>query len=218
VEVVKAQLTDARAAHDYEMTLLAHHTLLAPFDAVIVERLSELGTVIKPGDPIFTLVARETVWARAFIDESRAGYIEVGQPAEVHLRSLPRQTFKARVERIGIESDRVSEERRVYVKCEQCPPSFHLGEQAEVLITVAKLDKARLVPEIAVQGFDGAKGTVWIVENGRLKRRTLPFRHRTEDARLEVADGAADQIQIVSEIGSGFREGRPAHILAERGQ
>ena len=33
----------------------------------------------------------------------------------------PNQVFQARVVRIGIESDRVSEERRVYVKCEQCP-------------------------------------------------------------------------------------------------
>ncbi len=94
------------------------------------------------------------------------------------------EVFPARVVRIGIESDRVSEERRVYVKCEQCPVRFHLGEQAEVLITVATLPKARLVPETAVTGYDGTKGTVWTVENGRLKRRVVSFGHRTEDARL----------------------------------
>ena len=98
---------------------------------------------IKAGDPIFTLVAAGSIWALAYIDESRAGAIKEGQPAEVRLRSLPHQVFPARVVRIGIESDRVTEERRVYVKCEQCPVRFHLGEQAEVLITVATLPKAQ---------------------------------------------------------------------------
>ena len=119
---------------------------------------------------------------------------------------------------IGIESDRVNEERRVYVKCGQCPPQFHLGEQAEVLITVAHLDRALLVPEAAVQGFDGTTGTVWMVENGQLARRALTFRYRTEDARLEVVGGLPDQAQIVAAPGAGFREGRAARVVAETGK
>jgi HlyD family secretion protein len=171
--------------------------------------------VIKAGDPIFTLVAPETVWGLAYIDESRVGPVAEGQTAVVRLRSLPQQTFEAKVVRIGIESDRVNEERRVYVKCELCPPRFFLGEQAEVLITVAHLDQALLVPEAAVQGFDGTKGTVWTVENDRLRQRTLTFRYRTEDARLEVVDGLPDEAQIVAAIGPGFREGRWARVTAE---
>ena len=61
------------------------------------------------------------MWALAYVDESRAGAIKEGQPAEVRLRSLPQQVFPAKVVRIGLESDRVSEERRVYVKCDVCP-------------------------------------------------------------------------------------------------
>lgn len=64
------------------------------------------------------------------MDESRAGGVEVGQAAEVRLRSLPHETFAGHVARIDIESDRVSEERRVHVACDRCPPRFHLGEQA----------------------------------------------------------------------------------------
>src|SRR3546814_1241233 len=37
------------------------------------------------------------------------------QPADVRLRSLPQQVFNGHVTRIDIESDRVSEERRVYI-------------------------------------------------------------------------------------------------------
>lgn len=215
VEVAKAQVADGRAQLAYEKAILDQHTLTAPFDALVVDRQRELGTVIKAGDPIFTLVARDSIWALAYIDESRAGAIREGQPVEVRLRSLPNQAFPARVLRIGIESDRVSEERRVYVKCEQCPVRFHLGEQAEVLITVATLAKARLVPESAVSGYDGAKGTVWTVEDGRLKRRVVTFGHRTEDSRLEVRGGIPDGAAVVTEVNASLQEGRAARVTQE---
>lgn len=218
VAVTRAQLADAQAQVEFERILLDHHTLIAPFDAMVVERHRELGTVIKAGDPIFTLVAPETIWALAYVDESRAGAIVEGQPVKLRLRSLPQLVFDARVERIGIESDRVSEERRVYVKCERCPPRFHLGEQAEVLITVATIDKAILVPEAAVSRFDGKKGEVWTVESGRLIRREVGFRHRTEDSRLELITGLPEQAQVVTALESGFREGRAARIIVEARQ
>ena len=192
--------------------------LIAPFDAMVVDRSRELGAVIKAGDPIFTLVAPETVWVLAYIDESRAGPIVEGQPAIVRLRSQPRERFDAKVVRIGVESDRASEERRVYVKCDQCAPQFYLGEQAEVLVTVAHLDRALLVPEAAVQGFDGSKGTVWTVEDGRLVRRVLTFRYRTENGRLEVVGGLPDKAQVVAATGPGFVEGRSARIVGEAGR
>jgi HlyD family secretion protein len=215
IEVARAQLTDAKAQLAYERAILEQHTLVAPFDALVVDRQKELGSVIKAGDPIFTLVAVGSIWALAYIDESRAGAIREGQPAEVRLRSLPSEVFPARVVRIGIESDRVSEERRVYVKCDQCPVRFHLGEQAEVLITVATLPKARLVPEAAVSGYDGTKGTVWTVESGRLKRRLVTFGHRTEDSRLEIKGGLPPDVDVVTQISTSLQEGRAARAIRE---
>jgi HlyD family secretion protein len=116
---------------------------------------------------------------------------------------------------MGIESDRVTEERRVYVKCEQCPVRFHLGEQAEVLITVAVLPKARLVPEAAVTGYDGTKGKVWTVEEGRLKRRVVSFGHRTEDARLEIVEALPQGVEVVTMVDAALRDGRAARAIGE---
>jgi HlyD family secretion protein len=199
IEVARAQFADATAQHDYERTILSRHVLAAPFDAVIVDRLRELGTVIKAGDPVFTLMENGSGWVLAYVDESRAGRIRLGQRAEVRLRSRPRETFEARVVRIGIESDRVSEERRVYVKCDHCPDTFHLGEQAEVLIDIATLPTAIMVPETAVHGFDNRTGAVWAIVNGRLEKRRVEFGHRAGDARLEYAGGLPAGAQIVIE-------------------
>lgn len=204
----KAQLTDARAQLQYEETMLRHRTLHAPYDAMVVERHKEPGTVIKAGDSIFTLIAVGSYWGLAYVDEARAGFISEGQLVDARLRSRPQDAFTGQVVRIGLESDRVTEERRVYIKGANPPPRVFLGEQVEFWITVATLDKALLVPEAAVHGFNGREGTVWTVDNGRLYRRLVKFRHRTEDARLEVVEGVPDGARVVTQVQSGFREGR----------
>ena len=213
IDVSEAQLADAQAALAYEKALLDNHVLIAPYDAVIVERHKEPGSVVKAGDSLYTLMAPETVWTLAYVDEERAGAIEEGQQAEVRLRSRPQETFQARVARIGIESDRVSEERRVWVKCEQCPPRVFLGEQAEVRVLVGRLDEALLVPEAAVSDYDGRTGTAWIVRNGRMEKIDLSFGHRTEDGRLQVTGGLPEGAQLVTSLQPGLKEGRRARVV-----
>lgn len=212
----KAQVADARAQLQFEETMLQHRTLAAPYDAVVIERHKEPGTVIKAGDPIFTLVAVGAFWGLAYVDEARAGFIEEGQVVEARLRSRPLESFTGRVIRIGLESDRVTEERRIYLRGENPPARVFLGEQVEFWITVATLDKALLVPEAAVHGYDGRKGRIWTVEAGRLQQRLVKFRHRTEDSHLEIVDGLPEGARVVTRRDDGMREGRSARIIEAR--
>jgi HlyD family secretion protein len=213
--VEKARLDDARALFAYEAAVLDQHELRAPFAAVVVERHVEPGTVVVPGEPVFTLVDPTTLWILAYIDEARAGGLALGQPAELRLRSLPAERFAVEVVRIGLESDRVTEERRVWLGCVTCPDQLYLGEQAEVLIETTRLEQALMVPEAAVSGFDGSQGTVWLVQDGRLEQARLGFGARSEDARLEVVAGLPEGALIVARPTAGLGEGRRARILEE---
>lgn len=213
IEVARALLADARAQLQFEETLLRHRTLFAPYDAIVIARHQELGTVVKPGDPIFTLIADDAYWGLAYVDEARAGFIQEGQKVDARLRSRPQDAFTGTVARIGLESDRVTEERRVFIKGDRPPPRIYLGEQVEFWITVAQLDQALLVPEAAVQGYDGLQGDVWTVESGRLQLRSVKFRHRTEDARLEILGDLPEGAYVVTRLQSGFREGRSARLV-----
>lgn len=134
------------------------------------------------------------------------------QTAEVRLRSLQGVAFRGKVARIGIESDRVSEERRVWVKCVDCPAEFHLGEQAEVIITAAVLPNALLVPEVMVTGFDGRSGTVWIAVNGRARRVGVTLGQRTLDGSIEVTGGLPPEAEVITGPPMGLREGRAVRI------
>lgn len=212
VSVARSNLDQAAALLAIEEARLAKYTLAAAFDGIVMARHKELGSALNANEPVFTIVDPASIWALAYIDEARAGSIEVGQPAVVTRRSAPDKKMNAKVVRIDIESDRVNEERRVYVRCGGCPLTFHLGEQAEVLITVATLPQARMVRIRSLTSVKGNEAVAWTVEAGRVQQRTISLGQRTLDGRIEILGGLPEGAEVVDGPTAGLKIGRKAII------
>lgn len=213
VQVANVLQEDASAQRQIDAVLLDQHELRAPFDARVVSRNKELGGVANAGEPVFTLIEPGSIWVRAYIDEASAGGLELGQPAKVRLRSEATVAFEAEIVRIDQENDRVTEERRVYVRCRKCGPQHqlrYLGEQAEVEIVKKVIPGGIFVPLKFVDGYDGRSGNVWLIENGRLTKRSLQLGDRLLDGRVHVLSELSPNTSIVLDSGSKLREGRAA--------
>jgi HlyD family secretion protein len=214
VSVARANLEQAKALLALEEARLAKYSLHAPFDALVMTRHKELGAALNANEAVFTLVDPATIWALAYIDEGRAGQIEVGQPAVVTRRSAPDLPMKAKVVRIDVESDRVNEERRIYARCSGCPLAFHVGEQAEMVITVARLSQARLVKRTALLKVQGRQATAWTVEDGKLRQRRVTLGERTIDGRVEIVSGLPEGAELVTAPTTGLTVGRRVVIAS----
>jgi HlyD family secretion protein len=212
VQVARAVIDDARAQRQLETATLDLHTLTSPYDAMVITRQKEVGSALAAAEPVFTLIDPQSVWVLAYVDESKSGEIQVGDPADIVLRSLPGRRFHGRVARIEIESDRVNEERRVQIAFDRLPDDFHLGEQAEVFITTVRLERAVLVPEAALSDMDHGRGTIWVVHDRRLEQAEVEIGHRLLDGRVEIAKGIPDGSVVVVKLQNGFWAGRPAMI------
>jgi HlyD family secretion protein len=208
VAVAQAAISDAKAQQEQETATFDFHTLTAPYDAMVITRQKELGTALAAGEAVFTIIDPKTVWVLAYVDETKAGEIAVGQPAEIVLRSQPSQRIAARVARLQPESDRVNEERRVEVAFNEIPANFNLGEQAEVYVTTVRLPEALLVPEAAIMGLGKNQGTVWTVEEGHLEQRQVTLGHRLLDGRYEITGGVPNKAAVVAQLRNGLRVGR----------
>jgi HlyD family secretion protein len=215
VLVAKAAIGDAKAQLQQQQATLDFHTLLAPYDAMVTARLKELGSALGAGQPVFTLIDPKTIWVLAYIDESKAGEIKLGEPTAIVLRSHPNVRLAGRVARIEPESDRVNEERRVEIAFDHIPAYANLGEQAEVYITTVHLAQALLVPEAAILDLSKDRGTVWTVENGHLQQRQVTLGHRLLDGRYEITAGVAAKAMVVTQLRSGLSVGRVARIASE---
>jgi len=218
IAVARAAIGDAKAQLQQEAATLDFHTLTTPYDAMVTARLKELGSALGTGEPVFTLIDPKSVWVLAYIDESKAAEIRVGEPAEIVLRSRPSQRLRGQVVRIEPESDRVNEERRVQIAFNHLADNFHLGEQAEVYITTVRLAQALLVPEGAIVGLGKDRGTVWTVEDGHLQQHEATLGHRLLDGRYEITGGLPDKATVVVQLRSGLRVGRAAKIAEGPGR
>lgn len=218
VAVARVLQDDAEAQRRIDAVLLDQHELRAPFDARVISRHKELGSVANAGEAVFTLIEPASVWIRAFIDETSAGGLQVGQTALVRLRSEPLNSFEAEIVRIDQENDRVTEERRVYVRCRECGPQHQvrfLGEQAEIEIVKGKVASGYFIPLKFVEGYDGRSGTIWLIRNGRLTKWKTPFAERLLDGRVRIAGDIPAGAAIVASDPAGLRAGRAARAATE---
>lgn len=218
--IARVQQEDAAAQHRIDRVLLEQHELRAPFDARVIARHKEVGSVANAGEAVFTLIEPNSIWVRAYVDEALAGGLAPGQTAFVRLRSEPTQVYEAEIVRIDQENDRVTEERRIYVRCRVCSPLHQirfLGEQAEVEVVKKIVDHGLFVPLKFVEKFDGRTGVVWTLENGRLKQRSVEIGERLLDGRVQIAGGVPDNVRVVADARSDLREGRRARSAQQPG-
>jgi HlyD family secretion protein len=213
VAVARATIGDAKAQQQQETATFDFHTLAAPYDAMVIARLKELGSALAAGEPVFSIIDPKSVWVLAYVDETKAGEIALDQPVEIVLRSQPGRRLAGHVARLQPESDRVNEERKIEVAFERIPADFNLGEQAEVYITTVHLAAARLVPQSAIEDLAKNSGTIWTLDDGRLQRRRVALGHRLLDGRYEIVGGLPETSVPIIELVGGLREGRAASAV-----
>ena len=144
---------------------------------MVTTRSKELGSALAAGEPVFTLIDPKSVWVLAYVDESKAGEIKVGQPAEIVLRSQPDQRVcgdaSPASSRRAIASTRSAGSRSHSTRCRT---NSTLGEQAEVYITTMQLQQPLLVPEAAIdrsqqESWNGLDGRGWTFAAARSDAR-----------------------------------------------
>lgn len=97
VEMAKGALNEARA-------YLKYSEVKAPFDAIIVERLVNIGDFAAPGRPLFRIIDPKDLRFECTLGESDALHIKKGDKVSVKLDSLNRQ-FEGEVAEISGGSD-----------------------------------------------------------------------------------------------------------------
>jgi len=147
IKVVKAKLNYTR--------------LYSPVAGLVVERLVEKGQSVAAAQPIVKVLDPRSLWIRAYIDERISGAIKVGQTASITLRSMPNAPFEGHVKRVDFQSDRVTQERVVYVGFDQPLNTFFLNEQAEVSILAETLSNAKTLPMSTFATYQKQSG-VWV--------------------------------------------------------
>lgn len=94
---LRANLKQAEAALGVSLTNFTDTEVYAPNEGIILTRIREPGTVVKQGDPVYTLSLIDPIWIRAFIPEPYLGIVYPGMIADVLTDTKGGKVYKGRV-------------------------------------------------------------------------------------------------------------------------
>jgi len=144
-----AQVDQARA----RMALLREHlkdtTLVAPFKGRVVDRLAAPGAYLQPGAGVVRLVSTDDVRVRFEVPEQDILRVAPGAAFEVRVPS-DASTVGGKVVGIGSEVDRNLRVIRVEGRLDRQPDGWLPGMYVEVVLDLATLKAATVVPTSAL--------------------------------------------------------------------
>jgi HlyD family secretion protein len=206
VDRAKAAVAEARKnlvvfqnTIDYHLARLEDTRILAPFDGLIIRRDRDPGDVVVPGASIFLLISTESLWVRAWVDETEMSKLAEGQKARVAFRAEPETAYGGRVARLGRETDRETREFLVDVAVERLPRNWSVGQRADVFIETARRDGALVVPAQLILRRQGETG-VMVARNGRAAWQPVEVGLRGQ-TRVEIISGLSAGEILVSALG-----------------
>lgn len=174
--------------------------LVASSAGVVVSREAEPGSTVVAGQAVLRLVDPASLWVKLRVDQGRSGGLAAGLPAQIVLRSRPAASVPGRVARVELQADSVTEERVAQVAFDSLPSGVAMGELAEVTLALPPTPEALLLPNAAVQHWQGETG-VWRLRGGSPEFAPVRLGLRSLDGQVQALDGlaAGDTVVVYSE-------------------
>lgn len=202
----RARLANARAR-------LAKTTIRSEVAGTVLTRNAEPGDLVQPGRVLFDIASAGDTEILVPLDEKNLEVLALGQQAQCVADAYPARPFPATVTFIAPRID--PQRGTVDIRLTVDPPPEFLRQDMTVSVNVetGRRERAIVVPNDALGAVVGNRAQVWLVVDGRARRREVELGLRgltqTEvtaglqvgdrilaDAEAEIAEG--DRLQVVS--------------------
>lgn len=149
-------------------TITPETAIFAPIDGTIVQRKAGPGQFITGGssDPVFIIGDLSSVWLTAYVRETEAPHVKLGQTLRFKVLSYPDRVFTANVSYVASSID--PNTRRLLVRATIENPDGVLRPEmfANVTIVTGQGDTSIAVPRIAVI-YEGQSARVWVANDDK---------------------------------------------------
>lgn len=195
------------AAFEETGKISAETPIYAPIEGTIVQRKIGPGQYVNAGngEPVFVVGDMSSVWLVAFVRETAASNVRVGQQVQFTVLSQPDQAYRGNLSYVATTLDPTT--RRLLVRATIPNPDGALKPEmfATVSIFTGEGDAYPAVSRDAVV-FEGSEAHVWVVNADKSveSRRIVPG----------ISDGGA--VQVLSGLQSGERVVSKGSLFIDR--
>jgi membrane fusion protein (multidrug efflux system) len=204
----RSRLESVRAELGVAERALRDANVRAPFAGWIARRDVSRGEYVRPGQPLFELVALDPIEVEFSLAERDSARVAVGQEVAVRVSPYPEETFQGQVTVISPTLDPRTRTLRVKAQIANADGRLRPGLFARADLGVARREGALLVPEEAVlQRADGE--VVFTVTPDDKAHRVLVKTGMQREGKVEIVTGLAAQDQVVVRGHSVLVDGAP---------
>ena len=179
----------------YYKSKLAETRLKAPFDALVIRRNREQGSIVNPGVSIMDIVDTSQIWASVWVDETAIDSIRPGMKADIVFRALPQQKFAGTVCRTSRETDRETREYRVDIAPDVLPENWVLGQRLEVFLHAGKVEDCLAVPSNLICREQN-RTFILVEEEGRIVERDVKIGVQTRE-QTQILSGLSISDRVI---------------------
>ncbi len=219
VEISAAAVDRLEAASRREQIILDRHTVYAPFDGLIADKLVEVGEWVETGNALFELVEIDRLRIEVAISQGHFARVDVGAPATISFDALPDRRFDGTVS-VKIPMGQVSTRTfPVRISLSNEDRLIAPGMSARVRLRLDGAGDSTLLPRDAViRKADGTE-SVWVLEEqeGLLMVKSVPVQTgRAVGDNVELLDGSvAAGDRVVLRGNERLRSEQVVHITDE---
>ena len=201
VAKVRAQGAEAQAAYDAAEDALRKSSVHAPFDGIVYSVPVRQGAYVQTGDLLLQVGDLSRMLVRTFVDEPEIGRLAAGQKIEVTWDALPDRLWRGSVSTVP-STVKLRGARNVgEVTCTVDNQDLRLLPNVNVGVTIITAEQSHVltVAREAVR-MDDTKPYVYLVEDGRLKRREVQVSLQNL-TRVEITGGLPeDSVVALSSV------------------
>jgi multidrug efflux system membrane fusion protein len=221
VTVVEARIPGAEAQLEEAQLALADATLRAPVDGVVLRRTIEVGSLVGPGAPAFSIMDVRTVKVIFGAPDSIMGILRIGQQLPVTSEAVPGGDFSGRITRISSAADPRSRVFEVELSVPNPGGRLKPGMVAALEVQRGRNPGAApepVVPLTAILRAPDRKDlyAVFVVEDSRGTATARSRSVRLGEAlgnRIAVLEGLRAGDRVVTHGATLIRDGQPVQVI-----
>jgi len=195
VEAIRAETRQADAEEDATRARLDDHTIRAPFDGSVVERLVQVGEAVNVNQPVARMVDTSRLRIVFYVNERDIASFPAGSVFRLRLPAAPGKVFEVPVVHVARAADEATRLFRVEGELANADLSLRGGLTGEITARVGLYENQLFVPTACVR-LEGSGATVL---------RVAPGEGGPESVRVRVGEELDGFYPVLEGLSAGDR-------------
>ena len=219
VKIAEAVFQRQLAEEQKQQAIVNRHTIKAPFNGVISEKLTEVGEWIDTGKPVLTLIAMGDLQVDFQVPQELYSQINNKSQITISLDAIPDKTFEGKIDALVPVSDPDARTFLIRTNLETDIVNMTPGMSAQGMLRLNIGRTGVVVPRDAIMRYRDGRVAVWVVsdnsETPTVSEQLVKIGH-SFSGKVSIVEGLQAGTTVVVQGNEALKNGQTVRIHSTR--